>query len=133
VLLRTSVAAIPAVIVGLTVYFHFLSDQAKDLSGQRMLDFVREVKAKAEGRPLLFCKTANRELAVQAFLGVNQRGRYPLEAPDSGAWVIAEGPGDQPDALIESEPLPLIEGQRLFVALAEGGSPVCRDRRDRLE
>jgi 4-amino-4-deoxy-L-arabinose transferase-like glycosyltransferase len=132
-LLRTSVAAVPAVIVGLTVYFHFLSDQAKDLSGQRMLDFVREVKAKAEGRPLLFCKTANRELAVQAFLGVNQRGRYPLEAPDSGAWVIAEGPGDQPDALIESEPLPLIEGQRLFVALAEGGSPVCRDRRDRLE
>ncbi len=71
-----------------------------------MLDFVREVKAKAGDRPLLFCKTANRELAVQAFLGVNQRGQYPHEAPESGAWVIAEGPGDQPDALIESEPDP---------------------------
>lgn len=133
VLLRTSVAAVPAVIVGITVYFHFLSGQAKDLSGQRMLDFVREVKAKADGRPLLFCKTANRDLAVQAFLGVNQRGQYPREAPESGAWVIAEGPGDQPDALIESEPIPLIEGQRLFVAQAEGGSPVCEAGRDRVE
>jgi 4-amino-4-deoxy-L-arabinose transferase-like glycosyltransferase len=133
VLLRTSVAAVPAVIIGLTVHFHFLSDQAKDLSGQRMLDFAREVKAKADGRPLLFCKTANRELAVQAFLGVNQRGQYPREAPESGAWVIAEGPGDQPDALVESAPIPLIEGQRLFVALAEGGSPICAAGRDRVE
>jgi 4-amino-4-deoxy-L-arabinose transferase-like glycosyltransferase len=133
VLLRTSVAAVPAMIVGLIVYFHFLSDPAKDLSGQRMLDFVHEVKAKADGRPLLFCKTANRELAVQAFLGVNQRGQYPQEAPEAGGWVVAEGPGDQPDALIESEPIPLIEGQRLYVALAEGGSPVCEGGRDRTE
>ena len=133
VLLRTSAAAVPAVIVGLTVYFHFLSDQAKDPTGQRMLDFVREVKAKVDGRPLLVCKTANRELPVQAFLGVNQRGQYPREAPDSGAWVIAEGPGDQPDALIESEPIPLIEGQRLFAALADGGSSVCESGRDRLD
>ena len=133
VLLRTSVAAVPAAIVGLTVYFHFLSEQARDLSGQRMLDFVREVKAKAGDRPLLFCKTANRELAVQAFLGVNQRGQYPHEAPESGAWVIAEGPGDQPDALIESEPIPLIEGQRFYVAMAEGGSPICKGGRDRVE
>ena len=133
VLLRTSIAAVPAVIVGLTVYFHFLSDQAKDPSGQRMLDFVREVKANADGRPLLFCRTDNRGLAVQAFLGVNQRGQYPHEAPDSGAWVIAEGPGDQPDALIESQPIPLIEGQRLFVTLAEGGSPICERRHDRAE
>jgi 4-amino-4-deoxy-L-arabinose transferase-like glycosyltransferase len=125
VLLRTSLAAIPAVIVGLTVYFHFLSDQAKDLSGQRMLDFVGEVKAKAQGRPLLFCKTENRGLAVQAFLGVNQRGRYPHEAPEQGAWVIAEGPGDQADALIESQPIPLVEGQRLYLAQAEGGSAIC--------
>jgi 4-amino-4-deoxy-L-arabinose transferase-like glycosyltransferase len=133
VLLRTSVAAVPAVIVGLTVYFHFLSDQARDLSGQRMLDFVSEVKAKAQGRPLLFCKTENRGLAVQAFLGVNQRGRYPQEAPESGAWVIAEGPGDQPDAIIESQPIPQIEGKRLYVALVEGGSPICQSRRDRAE
>jgi 4-amino-4-deoxy-L-arabinose transferase-like glycosyltransferase len=133
VLLRTSVAAIPAVIVGLTVYFHFLSEQAKDLSGQRMLDFVREVKAKAEGRPLVFCKTDNRGLPVQAFLGVNQRGHYPHEAPESGAWVVAEGPGDQPDALIESRPIPLIEGQRLYVALAASGSAICERNRDRVE
>jgi 4-amino-4-deoxy-L-arabinose transferase-like glycosyltransferase len=133
VLLRTSVAAIPAVIVGLTVYFHFLSDQAKDLSGQRMLDFVRDVKAKTDARPLLFCKTENRGLAVQAFLGVNQRGRYPHEAPASGAWVVAEGPGDQPDAVIESQPIPLIEGQRLYVAPAEGGSAICQGSRDRVE
>jgi len=132
-LLRASVAAIPAVIVGLTVYFHFLSDQAKDLSGQRMLDFVREVKAKADGRPLLFCKTDNRGLAVQAVLGVNQRGRYPHEAPESGAWVISEGPGDQPDALIESQPIPMIEGQRLYVALAEGGNRICSGGSDRAQ
>jgi 4-amino-4-deoxy-L-arabinose transferase-like glycosyltransferase len=133
-LLRTSVAAIPAVIVGLTVYFYFLSDQAKDLSGQRMLDFVREVKAKAaDGRPLLFCKTQNRGLALQAFLGVNQRGRYAHEAPEGGAWVISEGPGDQPDALIESEPIPLIEGRRLYVAPAEAGNAICKGSRDRVE
>lgn len=124
-LLRTSVAAIPAVIVGLTVYFHVLSDQAKDLSGQRMLDFVREMKAKANDRPLMFCKIENRGLAVQAFLGVNQRGRTPREAPASGAWVIAEGPGDQPDAVIESQPIPLIEGRRLYAAPAEAGSAIC--------
>jgi len=93
VLLRTSVAAIPAVIIGLAVYFHFLGDQAKDLSGQHMVDFVHAVKARAnDGRPILFCKTNNRGLAVQALLGVNQRGLYEHEAPDSGAWVIAEGP-----------------------------------------
>jgi 4-amino-4-deoxy-L-arabinose transferase-like glycosyltransferase len=133
VLLRTSVAAVPAVIVGLTVYFHFLSDQAKDLSGQRMLDFVREVKTKAQGRPLLFCKTANRGLAVQAFLGVNQRGRYEHQAPQGGAWIVAEGPGDQLDAIIESQPIPQIEGQRLYVAPADGDSPICAEGRRRLE
>ena len=120
-------------LVGLTVYFHFLSDQARDLSGQRMLDFVGAVKAKADGRPLLFCKTENRGLAVQAFLGVNQRGRYPHEAPPAGAWVIAEGPGDQPDALIESQPIPLLEGRRLYAAKADGGDRICEGNRGRLE
>ena len=126
VLLRIGVAAIPAVIVGLTVYFHFLSDQARDLSGQRMLDFVREVKVKAVGQPLVFCKIENRGLAVQAFLGVNQRGRTPREVPASGAWVIAQGPGDQPDAILESQPIPMIEGRRLYAAPAEAGSAICQ-------
>ena len=133
VLLRTSLAVVPAVIVGLAVYFHFFSEQARDLSGQRMLDFVREMKATAQGRPLMFCKTENRALAVQAFLGVNQRGQYPHEAPASGAWVVAEGPGDQPDALIESQPIPLLEGRRLYAAAADGGSPICGQRRERAE
>src|SRR5262249_292008 len=120
VLLRTSVAAIPAVVVGLTAYFHFLSEQARDLAGPRVPDFVRGVKAKVDGRPLLFCATENRLLPVQALLGVNQRGRYPHEAPDSGAWVIAEGSGDEPDAVIESQPIPLIESQRLTATPVEG-------------
>jgi 4-amino-4-deoxy-L-arabinose transferase-like glycosyltransferase len=133
-LLRTSVAAIPAVIIGLAVYFHFLGDQAKDLSGQHMVDFVRAVKAKAtDGRPILFCKTNNRGLAVQALLGTNQRGLYEHETPASGAWVIAEGPGEEPDALIESQPIPLLEGNRLYLAQAEGGSSICERRQDRLE
>jgi 4-amino-4-deoxy-L-arabinose transferase-like glycosyltransferase len=74
VLLRTSVAAIPAVIVGLTVYFHFLSDQAKDLSGQRMLDFVGTVKAKADGRPLLFCKPKTAGSRCRPFLASTSAG-----------------------------------------------------------
>jgi len=34
---------------------------------------------------------------------------------------------------LESEPIPLIEGQRFYVALAEGGSSVCEGGRDRVE
>lgn len=133
ILLRTSLAVIPAAFVGLAVYFHFLSDQAKDLSGQRMLDFVRQVKAAKPDRPLLFCKTDNRGLAVQAFLGINQRGRYEHQAPASGAWVIAEGPGDQLDAVLESQPIPQLEGQRLYLTEAEPESPICEEGRRRLE
>jgi hypothetical protein len=123
-LLRASVAAVPAVILGLAIYFLVLSEQAKDRSGQHMLDFVRAVKAKADDRPLLFCKTANRGLAMQAFLGANQRGLYPREAPASGAWVISEAGRDEPGAAVKSQPVRQ-RGQRLYATPAAGGSPIC--------
>jgi 4-amino-4-deoxy-L-arabinose transferase-like glycosyltransferase len=131
-LLRTSLAAIPAAIVGLTVYFHFLGDQAVDRSGQRMIDFVKQVKATTKGAPIIVCKINNRGLALQAFLGMNQRGVIPHEAPVSGSWFIAAGPEDVRVVAARSEPIPMMEGQELYLAWAEGGSPICEDRRDRI-
>ncbi len=125
-LLRASLAALPLSAIGLAVYFFFLSDQAKDLTGQRLLDFVHEAKAAMHGQPVVFCKTENRGLALQAFLGVNQRGSYPTEAPPSGAWVIAYKATEGSRAVVRSEPLSLVGGERLFLFRAEGGSPICR-------
>ncbi len=125
-LLRASLAMLPLSAVGLAVYFFFLSDQAKDLSGQRLLDFVHEAKAAIRGQPVLVCKTENRGLALQAFLGVNQRGSYPTQAPPSGAWVVAYKPAETSRVVARSEVLPLVSGQRLFLFRVEGGSLICR-------
>lgn len=132
-LLRTSLAAIPAVIVGLTVYFHFLGDQAVDLSGQRMMNFIKQVKATTKGAPVIICKINNRGLALQAFLGINQRGVIPHETPSSGSWFIAAGPEQVPVVAARSEPIPLLRGRALYLAWAEGGNPVCKDQRDQSE
>lgn len=125
-LLRASLAALPLTAVGLAVYFLYLSDQAKDLSGQRLVDFVGEAKAITTGRPIVACKIDNRGLALQAFLGINQRGRYPAQAPPSGTWVVSHKPASGSRPAAQSEPLPAVGGQRLYLSWAEGGSPICR-------
>ncbi|MEX0752209.1 MAG: hypothetical protein WD073_04705 [Xanthobacteraceae bacterium] len=125
-LLRASLAALPLAAVGLAVYFHFLSDQAKDLTGQRLVDFVRAANAATQGGPVVVCKTENRGLALQAFLGVNQRGHYPVQAPPLGAWVVAYRSPDPSRSTVRSEPLPLVRGERLHLFWAEGGSAICR-------
>jgi hypothetical protein len=86
------------------------------------------VKAASHGRPVTICKIDNRGLALQAFLGVNQRGRYPTQAPPSGAWTVTHGQAGPPEATVRSQPIPFLKGERLNLAWADGGSPVCMAR-----
>ncbi|HZS64563.1 MAG TPA: hypothetical protein VFA53_08715 [Xanthobacteraceae bacterium] len=125
-LLRGSLAALPLAAAGLAIYFLWFSDQAKDLSGPYLLDFVRQARTITAGHPVVACKIDNRSLALQALLGINQHGRYPEQAPAGGTWAISYRPPPGSRTRLQSAPLPAAGGQRLQLSWVEGGNRLCR-------
>ncbi len=127
-LLRTSVAMLPVAAAGFSIYFLYYSIQAKDPSGRHLLEFVRAVKPVVGTRTLVVCPIDNRLLAFQAFLGMNQQGHNPTDAPPDGAWVVAYETPASPAPKVRSGILPIVGGKRLLLYWADGRSPICRDR-----
>jgi 4-amino-4-deoxy-L-arabinose transferase-like glycosyltransferase len=126
-LLRTSVAMLPLAAAGFSIYFLYYSIQAKDPSGRHLMEFVRAVKPVVVGRPLVVCPIDNRLLAFQAFLGMNQQGHNPTEAPPGGGWVVAYETSASPAPKVRSGILPIVGGKRLLLYWADDRTRICRE------
>lgn len=122
---RAWVVAIPVAAILIGANFLWF-ERPGDPRGDSFLDFAAKARAIVGEDPVVFCQFGNRGIPAQAFLGVNQRGVYPSQAPAGGSWVVTPDAVPAPaEAVLVSEPLRPLNDRRFSLYLAPAGSRIC--------